>query len=76
MIYSGDLFAPWRGDAFIGALSGEALLRVDLDGTNATEANRWDLGSRIRDVVQGPDGALWLLTDGTDGELWRLTPKG
>lgn len=76
MIYSGDLFAPWQGDAFIGALSGEALLRVDLDGTNATEANRWDLGSRIRDVVQGPDGALWLLTDGTDGELWRLTPKG
>lgn len=75
MIYSGDLFAPWQGDAFIGALSGEALLRVDLDGTSATEGNRWDLGSRIRDVVQGPDGALWLLTDGGAGELWRLTPK-
>ncbi len=74
MIYDGDAFAPWQGDAFIGALSGEALIHVDLDGTNAVEADHWDMGDRIREVEQGPDGTIWLLTDGGAGRLLHLTP--
>lgn len=74
MIYSGTLFPQWRGDAFIGALSGQALIRVDLDGTSAAKADQWDMGARIREVEQGPDGAVWLLEDGAGGRLLRLTP--
>ena len=61
----------------MGALSGEALIRVDLDGPSAREADRWPMGARIREVEQGPDGALWLLEDernGAGGRLLRLTP--
>jgi len=75
IIYSGALFPQWKGDAFIGGLSSEALLRVDLDGTSATKGDQWDMGKRIREVEQGPDGALWLLEDGPDGRLVKLTPK-
>jgi len=71
MIYSGSMFPEWRGDAFIGALSGEALIRVDLDGTNARKADQWPMNARIREVEQAPDGALWLLEDGS-GRLLRL----
>ncbi len=73
MIYSGAMFPQWRGDAFIGALSGEALIRVDLDGTSARKAEQWAMGARIREVEQAPDGAVWLLEEG--GRLLRLTPR-
>ncbi|MDO5682527.1 MAG: PQQ-dependent sugar dehydrogenase [Propionibacteriaceae bacterium] len=75
MIYSGDRFAAWRGDAFVGALSGQALIRVDLDGENATKADEWDMGQRIRAVVQAPDGGIWLLEDGGNGRLLELMPR-
>ncbi len=75
MIYSGDRFPQWKGDAFVGALSGRALMRVALDGTDASKAEQWDLGTRVREVEQGPDGAIWLLTDGSGGELRKLTPR-
>jgi glucose/arabinose dehydrogenase len=70
------LFPEWRGDALMGALSGEALLRVDLDGAAAREADRWPMGARIREVEEGPDGAVYLLEDGDTGRLLRLTPAG
>ena len=70
MIYTGSMFPQWRGDAFLGALSGEALIRVDLDGTEAAEGDQWDLSQRIREVEQAPDGTIWLLTDG--GQVLRL----
>ena len=70
MIYTGSAFPQWRGDAFLGALSGQALIRVDLDGTEATEGDQWDLGQRIREVEQAPDGTIWLLTD--EGRVLRL----
>lgn len=74
MIYSGRLFRQWRGDAFMGALSGESLLRIDLNGTRATQGDRWPMGVRIREVEEGPDGAIYLLEDGPSGRLLRLTP--
>ncbi|RYB91986.1 PQQ-dependent sugar dehydrogenase [Nocardioides oleivorans] len=74
MVYRGDLFEDWTGDAFLGALSGEALVRVDLDGSTATKAEVFDLGQRIRAVEEGPDGAIWLLEDAGAGRLLRLTP--
>lgn len=74
MIYTGTAFPQWHGDAFIGALSGKALVRVDLDGTTAKTANTWDLGERIREVEQAPDGTIWLLEDVPSGRLLRLSP--
>jgi glucose/arabinose dehydrogenase len=77
MIYSGSLFPAWKGDAFIGGLSSKALIRVDLNGTNASKGDQWEMGARIREVDQGPDGALWVLEDGgeSQGRLIKLTPK-
>lgn len=72
--YSGDAFPAWRGDLIMGALSGQALIRVDVSGTSATKADQWDMGARIREVEQGPDGTLWLLQDAPDGGLLHLTP--
>lgn len=74
MIYSGSMFPQWRGSGFIGALSGESLIRVTIDGAHAAKADRWPLGMRVRDVAQAPDGSIWLLQDG-EGRLFRLTPK-
>ena len=78
MIYSGDLFPQWKGDAFIGGLSSQALVRVDLNGTQASKGDQWPMGARIREVEQGPDGAIWVLEDGADGSqgrLLKLTPR-
>lgn len=74
--YTGDRFPDWKGDLFIGGLSGKRLVRVDMDGEKpgAEEILLDELGKRIRDVRQGPDGALYILTDEDDGELIRLTP--
>tara|TARA_R110000787_G_scaffold9028_36_gene31687 strand:- start:22241 stop:23377 length:1137 start_codon:yes stop_codon:yes gene_type:complete len=76
--YSGDMFPAWKGSLFIGGLSSKALVRVKLDGETASKADQWDMGARIREVEQGPDGALWVLEDGRDGSqgrLLKLTPK-
>lgn len=77
IIYSGAMFRQWRGDILMGGLSSKALIRVDLDGTNARKADQWDMGERIREVEQGPDGAVWLLEDGngSQGRVLKLTPK-
>lgn len=74
LIYSGDLFPHWKGSGFIGALAGQALIRVTFRGDTAQKADRWDMGNRIRFVGQGPDGAIYLLEDGPDGRMLRLTP--
>lgn len=75
VIYSGERFPAWRGDGFIGGLSSQALIRVSFDGETAREAERYPMGQRIREVEQGPDGALWLLEDGVGGRLLKLEPR-
>lgn len=73
MIYTGDRFAGWKGDALVPALSGQALIRVDLDGDQARKADQWDMGARIRAVKQGPDGRLFVLED--EGRLLELVKR-
>ncbi|HWM86242.1 MAG TPA: PQQ-dependent sugar dehydrogenase, partial [Kofleriaceae bacterium] len=75
IIYSGDRFPAWRGDGFIGGLSSQALIRIEFDGKRAREAQRWDMGNRIREIEQGPDGGIWVLEDGGKARLLRLEPK-
>lgn len=76
-IYSGALFPEWRGSFFLGALSRKALVRLVVEGDRVVGEERLltDLDARIREVVQGPDGALYLLTDATDGRLLRVAPR-
>lgn len=74
IFYSGDLFPAWKGSAFIGGLASEAIIRVSFDGEKAQEAERYGMDKRIREVEQGPEGALWVLEDGEGGRLLKLTP--
>lgn len=74
--YTGDLIPAWKGNLFVGALAGQMLVRLSLDGETVTHEERLfhGLSERIRDVRQGPDGALYLLTDDTDGRVLRVAP--
>jgi glucose/arabinose dehydrogenase len=78
MVYKGNLFADWRGNALVAGLSSRAIIRIALDGESAREVERYDMGARIRSVVEGADGALWVLEDerlDSRGRLLKLTPK-
>ena len=75
MFYTGSMFPAWKGSMFIGGLGGKALVRVKIDGKTAAKADHWNMGTRIREVEQGPDGAIWLLEDGEKGRMLKLTPK-
>lgn len=74
--YTGDSFPRWRGNLFVGALRGQMLVRLRLDGDKVVGEERFLINTlgRIRDVRQGPDGFLYLLTDAKDGRLIRLEP--
>ncbi|MBR9807175.1 MAG: PQQ-dependent sugar dehydrogenase [Alphaproteobacteria bacterium] len=90
IFYDGEMFADWKGNAFIGGLSSKALIRVSFETEKtdnlgqppkpsqtepvASEAERYEWGERIREVEQGPDGALYVLEDENGGRLVRLTP--
>jgi aldose sugar dehydrogenase len=75
-IYSGSLFPEWKGNFFIGGLSSQALVRLVLQDDRVVGEERLltELDARIREVVQGPDGALYVLTDEGNGKLLKLTP--
>jgi glucose/arabinose dehydrogenase len=76
IIYSGSEFPAWQGNGFIGGLSSKALVRIEFNGEAAREAERFDMGRGIREVEQGPDGAIWLLEDDAGGRLLKLiAPK-
>jgi glucose/arabinose dehydrogenase len=73
IIYQGDVFPGWKGNALIAGLRSQALVRVAIDaGNNAREVARYNMGRRIREVAQGPKGDVWLLEDGEGGRLLRL----
>jgi len=74
--YDGDLFPAWRGNLFIGSLERKMLLRIEVNGETLGSEERLLRGfpDRIRDVRQGPDGALWLLTDSGAGRVLRVVP--
>ncbi|KTT47067.1 glucose dehydrogenase [Pseudomonas oryzihabitans] len=75
MIYEGNRFPAWKGNAFIGGLSSKSLVRIELKGEEAREVERYAMGTRIRDVEEGPNGSLWLLEDGANARLLELQPK-
>ena len=74
IFYRGDLFGGVQGDALISGLSSQAIVRVAIDGETASEVARYEMENRIRSVIEGPDGALWVLEDGEGGRLLELRP--
>ncbi len=75
IIYSGTMFPEWQGNGFIGGLASRSLVRIKITGDTAEEVERFAMGKRIREVEQGPDGAIWVLEDKQGGRLLRLTPQ-
>jgi len=75
MFYTGDQFPEWKGNAFISGLSSMSIVRVAVNGDNATEAQRFVMGKRIRGLEQGPDGNIWVIEDGAGGRLLKLSPR-
>jgi glucose/arabinose dehydrogenase len=73
LFYDGTLF-PWKGDLIAGGLSSQAIIRLTLDGATVKNEERLNMGRRMRDVLQAPDGAIIAVTDDKQGELLRLTP--
>ena len=77
MFYTGERFPDWRGDAFVGGLKSQQLVRLRIEGERVAQEDRLlrgDVRDRVRDVRQGPDGDIYLLTDEMDGRLLRLEP--
>jgi glucose/arabinose dehydrogenase len=73
--YTGDAIPAWKGNLLIAGLSSQGIVRLTLDGDKVTGEERIKLGKRIRNVVQGPDGAVYVLTDQKNGKILRLTLK-
>lgn len=73
LIYRGEMFGDWKGDAVVAGLGSRALTLIDLDGENAREEQRIKVGGRLRALAEGPDGALWVLEDGEEGRLLKLS---
>jgi aldose sugar dehydrogenase len=75
--YKGNAFPAWRGSLFIGSLKEQRLVRLVIKDNRVIGEEHLlsDRGQRIRDVRQGPDGALYIVTDEANGELWKITPK-
>lgn len=76
-IYTGSLFPEWRDNVFIGGLSSKAVVRLVMNGDRVVGEERLltERGERFREVVQGPDGAMYLLTDAANGKLLKVTPR-
>jgi glucose/arabinose dehydrogenase len=74
LFYTSDTIPEWTGSLMLGSLGRQGIVRLELDGDAVTHEETVELGVRIRDVEQGPDGAVYVLTDDTDGAVWRLAP--
>ena len=77
MFYRGNkVFPQWNGNGFVSGLATKALVRIVFDGHGGAKAvDRWDVGKRIRDVEEAPDGSLWMLEDANPGALIHVTAK-
>lgn len=75
IFYSGKLWPEWKGQALIAAMSPSGLVRVRIDGEKGTELARYPMDKRIREIIEGPDGAIWLLEDKAGGRLLELRPN-
>ncbi len=76
IFYSGKAFPEWENNLFVGGLASTALVRLELDGHAVTHEERLltDLGKRIRDVAEGPEGEIYVITDDANGEILRIAP--
>jgi glucose/arabinose dehydrogenase len=76
LFYSGKAFPEWKGDLFVGGLSAQSLVRLELEGENVVAEERLleDLGQRIRDVVEGPQGEIIVITDHDNGQIIKIAP--
>ena len=76
MFYTANAFPAWKGSVFVGGLGGQALVRLELNGDKVTGEERLLQGQgRVRDVVQGPDGAIYILIDAAAGKMVKLVPR-
>lgn len=75
IFYGGNQFTGWQGQAIIATMKPTGIVRVAIDGSAAREVARYETDERIREIVEGPDGAIWVLEDGDGGRLLRLTPQ-
>jgi glucose/arabinose dehydrogenase len=76
MFYKGKMFPHWNGSALLSGLVSEGIIRVTFDGKGgATAVQRWNVGKRVRDIEEAPDGSLWMLEDASRGGLYHLMPK-
>jgi glucose/arabinose dehydrogenase len=76
MFYKGKMFPDWNGSALIGGMKTMTINRIVMDGKGgASPAERWNVGKRMRDLEEAPDGAIWAVEDDKAGGLYRITPK-
>jgi glucose/arabinose dehydrogenase len=76
MFYKGSVFPQWNGSGLISGMGTQSLSRISFDGKGgAKPAERWEVGHRIRDVEEAPDGSLWMIEDANPGALFHVTPK-
>ncbi|KAI0183103.1 Glucose/Sorbosone dehydrogenase [Xylaria flabelliformis] len=75
IIYKGDLFSSWKGNAIITSLSAQGIVRATITGDTAKEAQRISMGRRMRGIREDKDGAIWVIEDGAGGRLLKLTPN-
>lgn len=76
MFYGGAMFPQWQGSAFAAGMASQSLTRIITDAqVGARPVERWDMGFRVRDVAEAPDGAIWMVADASPGGLYRATPK-
>ncbi|MGY6552683.1 MAG: PQQ-dependent sugar dehydrogenase [Erythrobacter sp.] len=73
LIHSGAMFSAWRGHALITGLSTKSIIRITFNGETAAEAERYEMGNRLRSLTEGPDGAIWVAEDGKNARLLKLT---
>ena len=74
-VYRGNMFPEWQGDIFVTSLIYSKIIQIDMQGGRAAgQTGRFaEIGDRLRDIRTGPDGALYILSEGANGKLWRVS---